>query len=362
MRSASRRDGPVRIGGAGPAGLSAALLLAQAGVPVELRERRSFVGARFRDSVHGIENWTSTDEFAERLSAWGLDLGAVLTPCRDLLLCDEGMSRRITFRTPLFYLVVRGPDSGYLEGELLARARAAGAVVKFNETFGAGEMDLDATGPESARRVCVEVGIKFRTRAPNLALGLISRHATPAGYAYLLIHDGRASLCAVRFDGKSVDQRQLEECTRLVRRHVDFDVQSPRPSAGYGTFCLHPEFERGSSWCVGEAAGLQDFVWGFGIRRALESGALAARAWLLGGDYSENARQAFGVPDHASVVNRYLWDRTAALGFRPYVSLLCRRGNARESLRKATRPSLIHRLAYPIVRARLQRRFPHLGL
>jgi hypothetical protein len=356
------RSKQVRIAGAGPAGLAAALVLARAGVSVELRERRSFVGARFRDSVHGVENWTSEDGFAERLQNWGLDLGRTLTPCHELLLCNDRACRRVRFRSPLFYLVVRGPDPGCLEAELLRGARAAGATIKFGDAFAEGEVDLDATGPASARRVCVEVGIKFRTRAPNLAVGLISARVTPAGYAYLLIHEGRASLCAVRFDGESVAQAQLRECERLLRLHVSFDVQNPRPSAGYGTFCLHPQFVRGASWCIGESAGLQDFVWGFGIRRALESGALAARAWLSGEDYPAAARVAFGIPDRASVVNRLLWDCTAARGFRPYVGLLCRGGDMREALRSATRPRLIHRLAYPFARGYAQRRFPHLEL
>ncbi|HVZ31863.1 MAG TPA: FAD-dependent monooxygenase, partial [Polyangiaceae bacterium] len=210
------RSKQVRIAGAGPAGLSAALVLARAGISVEVRERCSFVGARFRDSVHGIENWTSEDGFAERLRGWGLDLGRTLTPCHELLLCNDGACRRVRFRSPLFYLVVRGPDPGYLEAELLRGAREAGATIKFGDAFTEGEVDLDATGPASARRVCVEVGIKFRTGAPNLAVGLISARATPAGYAYLLIHEGRASLCAVRFDGQSVDQAQLRECERLL--------------------------------------------------------------------------------------------------------------------------------------------------
>jgi flavin-dependent dehydrogenase len=356
------RAGPVRIAGAGPAGLSAAFSLARAGIAVEVRERRSVVGGRFRGCVHGIENWSTEQDFSERLGEWALDLSSSLTPCHELLLCNEQTSRRIRSSVPLFYLVSRGPDESSLEAALLRRARDAGADVRLGTSFPPGCVDLDATGPSSSRRVCMEAGIKFRTRSPDLAAALVVRSATPAGYAYLLIRSGVGSLCVVRFDGKTVVREQLRECERWFRRHVSFDVEHAKASAGYGTFSLHPELQAGASFCIGEAAGLQDFLWGFGIRRALESGALAARCLLEASHYPSLARREFELPDRASVVNRYLWDKTAALGFRPYVSLMGRHEDVRAALRRSTRQRLIHKLLYPLASARLARRFPRLGL
>lgn len=351
---------PVRIAGGGPAGLCAALVLARSGEAVELREKRAHVGARFRGAVHGIENWSSCEPFTERLRSWGLDLGETLTPCHELLVCNEHTSRRVSSELPLFYLVHRGPGPECLEGALLRLAREAGAEVRFGERFEPGAADIDATGPESTRRMCVEAGIHFHTRAPDMAAALIAREATPAGYSYLLVRAGQGSLSTVRFDGQSVTRQQLEACTRLLTRHVTIDIREPRPSAGYGSYSMFGQLRRSGSWAIGESAGLQDFVWGFGIRRALESGALAARCWFDGMPYISRARREFCLPDRASLVNRYFWDTTATAGFRAYLHLLNRGGDVRAALLRATQERLAHRVLYPLVLRRLQQRFPHL--
>lgn len=347
-----------RIAGAGPAGLSAALLLARAGVRVELREKRADVGARFRGAVHGIENWSTPASFGRFLAELDPALEAVATPCHDLSFCDDERVRRVRSAEPLFYLVQRGPQSGALEATLLQLARAAGAEVRFGACFEPGETDLDATGPRSEQRFCVETGFHFHTRAPDLAAALVSREATPAGYAYLLVRAGVGSLCAVRFDGRPVPRVQLEACERILRKHVPLDVSDRWPGAGFGAFAPLGHLLQGNTWAIGEAGGLQDALWGFGIRRALESAVLAARAWIDGDDYSRVCREGLGLPDRAALVNRWLWDATAARWPHLYAHLLCRRGDVRGALGRATREAWPHRVLYPIVRPWLRQRSP----
>ncbi|HTV19499.1 MAG TPA: NAD(P)-binding protein [Polyangiaceae bacterium] len=357
---AVKRDG-VRIAGAGPAGLCAALLLARAGLSVELREKRSHVGHRFEGAVHGIENWSSTAPFSERLAAWGIELGSALRPCHELWLCDRHQLRPIRSPEPLFYLVRRGPDAGSLEAELLRLAVAAGVDVRFGQTFEPGARQFDATGPSSSHRVCAEAGFHFQTRSPDLAAALVDRDATPRGYAYLLVRDGQGSLCAVRFDGQPVPKQQLAECELLLRRHVDVEVSGRQPGAGFGSFRLLGHFGSPGRWAIGEQAGLQDLLWGFGIRRALESAELAARCWLDGTDYALAARRDFAVPDRAAVVNRCLWDATAARALPLYARWLRGQSDVRDALFRATHEQSLHRWLYPLALRRLQRRSTHFG-
>jgi hypothetical protein len=351
----------VRIAGAGPSGLCAALLLRRAGLSVELRERRAQVGGRFVGAVHGIENWSSPEPFTDRLAAWGVDLTAVLRPCHELLLCDARQSHVLSSALPLFYLVRRGPEPDCLEGRLQELAREAGVALRLGECFERNVADLDATGPSSERRACVEAGFHFQTGSPDLAAALVEREATPAGYAYLLVRAGHGSLSVVRFDGHAVGQEQLRAAERLLRRHVAVEVRERRPGAGFGSFSLHALFGEGRRWALGERAGLQDFLWGFGIRRALESAALAARCWLGSGEYPVLAARAFGIPDRAALVNRYLWDATAARGLPLYVRLLARGGDLRAALARATAERWLHRALYPLCARHAGRRFPQLS-
>lgn len=349
-----------RIAGGGPAGLCAALLLARAGVPVELREKRADVGGRFRGAVHGIENWSTSAPFALQLSSLAPELARAATPCHELMLCDEARACRVRSDEPLFYLVQRGPEPQALEGTLLALARAAGATVRFDASFAPGAADILATGPRSEQRFCVEAGIHFRTRAPDLAAALVSREATPSGYAYLLVRAGIGSLCAVRFDGRPVAQAQLAACERILLRHVPLDVEERHPGAGFGGFAPLGQLSCGGAWAIGEAAGLQDALWGFGIRRALESAALAAQAWIDDSDYASRCRARFALPDRAALVNRCLWDATASRGIHVYAHLLCRQGDVRAALGRATRESWPHRALYPLLRPWLLRHRPQL--
>jgi flavin-dependent dehydrogenase len=351
-----------RIAGGGPSGLVAALLLARAGVRVELREKRAQVGARFSGAVHGIENWSTRSSFARFLAELDPELEAVATPCHDLSFCDDERARHVHSAEPLFYLVQRGPERGAIEATLLRLAREAGADVRLGASFAPGEADFDATGPRSEQRFCVETGFHFRTSAPDLAAALVSREATPAGYAYLLVRSGIGSLCAVRFDGRPVARAQLEACERSLLRHVPLDTIERWPGAGFGAFTPLGHLVRGNAWAIGEAAGLQDALWGFGIRRALESAALAARAWIEGADYSQVCRERLGLPDRAALVNRCLWDATAARWPQLYAHLLCRRGDVRGALRRATREAWPHRVLYPLVRPWLRQRLPRLAV
>jgi len=53
------RNKKIEIAGAGPAGLTAAITLAQAGRKVVVHEAYKEVGHRFSRDFQGLENWTT---------------------------------------------------------------------------------------------------------------------------------------------------------------------------------------------------------------------------------------------------------------------------------------------------------------
>lgn len=352
---------PIRIAGAGPAGLAAAIVLGRHGRRVELFERHPQVGSRLAGSVHGVENWTSPQDFRDELQAMRIAPSFDCHPCRELVITDGRRTRVVSSEQPLFYFVLRGDAPGALERGLLDQAREVGVAVKLGQPAPA-SADIVATGGQSDHSFCVEAGLRFRTRAPDLALALVHPDAAPGGYAYLLIRAGMGSLCTVLFHRLRDARRALHEAQRLIARVATFDVIDPQPTGGYGSLRVPGAFGDAHAKRVGEAAGVQDALWGFGIRKALSCGFLAAHAELAGQSWSAAAAERFDPGMRASVVNRLLWELAAWRGFSLFVSRLQRAGDLRSALGAVHGERWLHRLLYPLARARLGKRRAPAGL
>ena len=67
---------PITIVGAGPAGLTAAIVLARNGLPVRVFEMAPEVGHRLNGDFQGFENWSSERDVTELLREIGLDLNS----------------------------------------------------------------------------------------------------------------------------------------------------------------------------------------------------------------------------------------------------------------------------------------------
>jgi hypothetical protein len=107
---------------------------------------------------------------------------------------------------------------------------------------------------------------------------------------------------------------------------------------------------------AGEQAGFQDTLWGFGMRFAIASGALAARSLLEGADYDTLWRRELRPWLRTSVVNRALYE---SLGNGGYASFLCRQeqvGDTRRFFRRLYRPAWFKRLLLPWACARYRSR------
>jgi flavin-dependent dehydrogenase len=63
----------ITIVGAGPSGLACAIVLAQAGRRVTVREWHSGIGHRFHDEFQGLENWSHTKDVLDEMHAAGVD-------------------------------------------------------------------------------------------------------------------------------------------------------------------------------------------------------------------------------------------------------------------------------------------------
>lgn len=345
--------------GAGPAGLVAAATLARAGQPVTVLERHRRVGQRFHGDFQGLENWSSPRDTMDRLAELGVAADFDYRPFHDVTFYDSRLRpARAHSDAPLFYLVHRGPSTGSLDRSLLRQAEAAGADVRLGVTARhAGPGTILAAGPRTADGIVA--GYTFRAALPDQAHVIVSPELAPGGYAYLLIWAGRATLATCLFTDLTRWRRARDGTAAAFQRLVPgLALPDARPFGGYGGVLSPGRYtDPAGRLFVGEAAGLQDPEWGFGMGYAIASGALAATCLLDGSDYPSRARAQFDPVRQAGMVNRALFQAIP----QPVIDLLLRYHATRPDLRaRLTRhwaPRPVKTLLAPRLTRRLTEQF-----
>ncbi len=313
---ASRGTDPVvRIAGAGISGLSAAIVLAKAGHRVVVHEARSHVGARFAGDVQGLENWSDPRDVIDELATLGLSTAFRKRPCRQGIAFDPaGRPNVVHGDVPLLYLVERGPAAGTVDRALLEQAVGLGVDVRFDDRVARlPPPALLATGPSAAD--VIAVGYHFTTAMPDGFWVILDDALAPRGYAYLCVMDGRGTLKSCMYEHFERASVCAERAVRAFERLVALDMRDPVPHGGVGNVCVPASAVDEGRLVVGERAGFQDALWGFGMRIAIRSGVLAATALIEDRDYDELWKREIGPALRASIVNRALYGMLGNAGY-----------------------------------------------
>lgn len=360
-RKGSREPGAgqpwVSIAGAGPAGLAAAIAVAMAGGRARVFEQHADVGQRFHGDFQGLENWTARTDVLDELAAIGIEPRFEHTPFKEFVIFDRG-GREYLCRSarPLFYIVRRGPEPGTLDQALKESAIERGVEIKFNErieTLPAG--GIVAHGPRRADGIVA--GYIFDSNAPNGAYGIISNWVAPHGYAYLLVSGGRATLATCMFDDFHNERIYLERAARLFERYAGVRPENPRLFGGFANFAPDTPLRRGKLLYAGEAAGLQDGLFGFGMRLAMLSGHFAGRAMV---DHTPQSYEAAIRSEilpllQASATNRYLYELLGQSGQRLVMAWASRSDDIGDSFYRHYHARWRTKLLHPWVRWRRTR-------
>lgn len=310
----------IKILGAGISGLTAAINLAKSGYKVEILEKQKEVGKRFHGDFQGLSNKTDPPDALEELVSCNIAVNFPYTPLCNITLTNGKKKYDITFKKPLHYIVKRGPFPDTLDYCLKEQALDCGITIHFKETLPPEEVDIIATGPIPGNIPATARGIVFSSRSKNLAVAVCNDDLAYKGYSYLLVVNGHGCMATVVFN----ELKRVEECFKMTKEYFsstyDLNMTQPSPMGGVGSFCRNPKYRRGNALCIGEAAGLQDFVAGFGMRYAFQSGYLAAESIIHGFDYAAAAKDTFSCKLKACIVNRWLWE--TALNHHDYSLLL----------------------------------------
>lgn len=341
----------INVVGAGPAGLVAAINLAKAGFAVTLHESASAVGHRFHGDFQGLENWSGENDAKDFLARIHVKINFRFEPYRGGVFFSPSLQRReIRTREPLFYLVERGGKEGCLDFGLLRQAQDLGIRVNFNSrSWNVDSGGVIAVGPRAADMIAK--GIVFDTDLSDEAYAIVDDRLAPKGYAYLLINRGKATLATVIGKDFRNEKTYFERTLEAFRKLVPVRMDNVMEFGGYGNFFLRSTAIVGNRLYVGESAGFQDALFGFGMRYAMGSGYLAAQSVLNGADYDDLWKKKIRPLLRTSLSNRMIYEFLGNAGYQYIAKRIARGSDLRDVLMHAYKPSLLKLALFPIALA-----------
>ncbi len=344
----------IQIMGAGLSGLASATLLARAGREVHVHDIRDDSGARFDGDFQALENWSMDEDFFDQLEEWGFDskrFKSTEFKEIDLIHPDDKItyprSDKVSYR-----IVERGTSEHTIDQGFKQMALEAGAKIHYNSRVKEEDCTIIACGPKGTSAVAY--GEIFHTSHQNHISFQLNDKLAPGSYSYMIIIDGVGLICTCLWRKQKKSERFLNETIAWYQnQYPNIDMKPVKRVGGKGDFTINRNYKQDGRYYVGESGGLQDFMWGFGMRMAVWSGTLAAKDILGECDYETEVRKKLMPYVKTSVVNRCLMnrvgDRTFKLMCNQWMRSQKKHGNGLIWISKLFRPTLLKIILYPIV-------------
>ena len=194
----------------------------------------------------------------------------------------------------------------------------------------------------------------FRTDHPDAMYWLTSIHSAPKTSAYLIIVDGFGKVMTLITQDFASARLQLNEAIEAFRRITPFNMEDIRIVSGFGGMPTVLSQKLNDPMRAGEAAGLQDFFGGFGIRYALLSGILSAQAVASGQDYEKLVAEEIHPLVRSSLANRMLFDLGGEHFYKSMLRWITSSGDSLTALGQWARGQKLQGILWPFAQKRYQ--------
>lgn len=352
----------IKIGGGGIASLSCAINLKLAGFDVSVYERNQDVGWHRHNDWQGLENWTSDEDVLEFLKRINIKINFPKHPCFEAIGLDADLNQHsVKSPKPLFYLVKRGSHQDSLDQYLKKQALELGVKFQFNKIVEPEEVDIVGTGHRK-QSYGIGLGIQFETDLPNTAMCLLNDNIAPQAYAYLIVVNNQATLVTCFTTVKKhlkAGRHHLEKAVQQFQKVTKFSVQNSHYFGGSVNLGF---MKNKNKIFIGEAAGFQDGLAGFGMRYAFLSGYLAAESVSRASNYGEAAKNYWSTVEKeiyplikTSVVNRIIYEFFTNKTYKWLLGKIDKVTDMRRFAQKQYQPTFYKNLLFPIAKLRARK-------
>jgi flavin-dependent dehydrogenase len=312
---------PIKILGGGISGLTAAINLKKAGFDVEVHESKEYCGKQTKD-FQFLENWTSNEDVLDALRAMHIETDFFLKPWYSQEILSPTLKKYTgTSTQPLMYLVNRGQREGSVDKALVEQAEKSKINILCNSRLQQKDADIIATGLK--RPTLVVTGIMFRIKHPDKSIVLLDNDLSYRCYSYFIVNDHRGEIACGNPTGINGYGDRLALTVKKFEKMLDIEIDDieERFTSVINLGFLNKAKVRGQ-YFVGEAAGFQDHLAGFGMVYAFKSGYYAAQSIAESLDYDGLWKEDFHKPLKISSRNRWIYDRLSNNDFEKFVDIL----------------------------------------
>ncbi len=311
----------IRILGGGISGLTAAINLHKAGFNVEVHERKDHCGKDTND-FQFLENWIFQEDVVDFLHSVEIETDFYLKPWFSLEVLSPSLREYVgRSARPFMYLVKRGQSEDSIDKCLENQALNNGIRIIYKSELKDHEANIIATGPKKPDWVAI--GIKFSCDYPDKAVILLSNDLSFRIYSYLIVSDNIGEIACVNPVGTKDVEARLALAVDILRQKYRIGISEINERLS-GTVSVHflNRARINDQYLVGEAAGFQDCLAGFGMTYAFKSGYYVAKSIIGSLDYDRLWKRDFLKQLRVSARNRALYERLSDESFEKLVDLL----------------------------------------
>jgi flavin-dependent dehydrogenase len=311
----------IKILGGGISGLTAAINLKRAGVDVEVHERKKFCGKHTHD-FQFLENWTFDKDALAILQDLNINTDFYIKPWHSLEFISPSLNKCLKRSSqPLMYLVKRGPMVDSIDHTLQKQATEAGIPIRYRSKLSTDEADIIATGKKEP--TFIVSGITFPFDHPDKAITLFDDRLSLGIYSYFIVNDNIGEIASINPADSKAHKVRFDLTVKRFEEILNFKVTAiTYRFAAPGSLYFLENARINNQCLIGEAAGFQDCLAGFGMMYALKSGYHAAQSIIRNDNYDRLWQADMRRPMEVSRTNRFLFERLSNDGYDKLVKML----------------------------------------